>query len=218
MEPNFQDSTKPKAKLDTRMDRLYYSYIDEEVEASLTDKDREYREQLEAAWSLLVQYHSFEQSVPLLRSRFDISRATAYRVLNDCTRLFGDVTQVSKQGLRHILYEYSMKVFQLAATQKPPELGQMNRAIKNMAMLKGLDQNDAGSFDAELLEAHTYLLQLTAKGSEKPKTLNISAINKLPETEYQEVLDSVEEEGLGHQSIDDILDGKLSSDQEEEDE
>ncbi|PSR53908.1 hypothetical protein AHMF7605_10455 [Adhaeribacter arboris] len=217
MEQHLPEAIKPKAKLDTRLDRLYYSFLDEEVEKSLSAKDREYLEQLEAAWSLLVQYHSFEQSVPLLKSRFQISRSTAYRVLNDCTRLFGDVTQTSKQGYRHILYEYSMRVFQLAATQNPPELGQMNRAIKNMAMLKGLDQNDAGSFDAELLEAHTYLLQLTAKGSEKPKTLNINAINKLPETEYQEVMESVEEEGLGNQSIDDILDGKLSSDQEEED-
>src|SRR5690349_9007355 len=105
MAPNLPDTKSLKPKLDTRMDRLYYSYVDDEVDAGLSDKDRSYREQLEAAWSLLTQYHSFEQSVPLLSNRFHISRRTAYRVLNDCTRLFGDVTQVSKQGMRHILYE-----------------------------------------------------------------------------------------------------------------
>jgi hypothetical protein len=215
---NLPDSTKPKAKLDTRLDRIYYSYTEEEGEIELSDKDKELREQLEAAWSLLVQYHSFEQAVPLLKSRFDVSRATAYRLLNQCTQLFGDVTQVSKQGLRHILYEYSMKVFQLAATQKPPELAQMNRAIKNMAMLKGLDQNDANAFDSELLEAHTYMLSLAVKGSDKSKTINMDAIEKLPETEYQEIMDAVEGEGLGSQSIEDLLDGKTSFESEEEDE
>ncbi|MDX5511359.1 MAG: hypothetical protein LPK01_03990, partial [Hymenobacteraceae bacterium] len=95
-----QDTKSHKPKLDTRMDRLYYSYIDEEVDAGLSVADREYREQLEAAWSLLINYHSFEQALPLLMAREwgaerkKISRATAYRVLNNCTKLFGDVTQL----------------------------------------------------------------------------------------------------------------------------
>lgn len=187
------DSLIPKPKNDTRLDRIYNSYIEEDGELSLSDKDREVREQLEAAWGLLVQYHSFEQAVPLLTSRFKISRATAYRVINQCTQLFGDVTQVSKQGLRHILYEYSMKVFQLAATQRPPDLAAMNRAIKNMAMLKGLDQTDIAGYDAELMEAHTYVMQLiSASGSSK--TINLENI---PEADYELVVDSVQQQGLG---------------------
>lgn len=159
------NSSSAKAK-DTLLDRLYDSYIDEEAEESLTESEKKKRSIIEAAWSLLVNYHSFEQSLPLLMSRFDISRATAYRMLNNATRLFGDVTQTNKQGLRHILYEYSMKVFQLAATMKPPDLKQMNTAIKNMAMLKGLNSDDTSAFDAELLQAHTYLIQI-ASGAEK---------------------------------------------------
>ncbi|WP_066621127.1 hypothetical protein [Rufibacter roseus] len=190
---NLEDSLIPKAKGDTRIDRIYFSYLEEDGEEKLSDKDKELRDQLEAAWGLLVQYHSFEQAVPLLVSRFKFSRATAYRVLNQCTQLFGDVTQVSKQGLRHILYEYSMKVFQLAATQRPPDLAAMNRAIKNMAMLKGLDQNDVNGYDAELMEAHTYVMQLMTS-SGVAKTVNLDNIQ---DAEYEEVVNSVQQLGYG---------------------
>ena len=41
MLPNLRDTTSPKPKLDNRLDRLYYSYIDEEVDAGLSVADRE---------------------------------------------------------------------------------------------------------------------------------------------------------------------------------
>ncbi len=203
---------------DTLLDRLYDSYLDEEAEDSLSETDKKKRSIIEAAWSLLVNYHSFEQSLPLLMSRFEISRATAYRMLNNATKLFGDVTQTNKQGLRHILYEYSMKVFQLAATQKPPDLKQMNTAIKNMAMLKGLHADDTSAFDAELLQAHTYLIQISAGEGKAPLTLDTAKIASLPEHEYVEVVDAVESMGLGDESIDNILDNVIDEPEEEGDE
>ena len=209
--------TKVDRKKDTLLDRLYDSYIDEEAEEDLTDTERSKRTQIEAAWSLLVNYHSFEQAVPLLMSRFErMSRATAYRTLNNATKLFGDVTQTSKQGLRHILYEYSMKVFQLAATQKPPDLKQMNTAIKNMAMLKGLNAEDTSAFDAELLQAHTYLIQISAGEGKGALTLDTAKIASLPEHEYVEVVDAVESMGLGDESIDNILDNVIDEPEEED--
>lgn len=209
--------TKVDKSKDTLLDRLYDSYLDEEGEASLSESDRVKRDQIEAAWSLLVNYHSFEQSVPLLMSRFDLSRATAYRMLNNATKLFGDVTQTSKQGLRHILYEYSMKVFQLAASQRPPDLKQMNTAIKNMAMLKGLHADDTSAFDAELLQAHTYLIQISSAAGKEPLTLDTSKIASLPEHEYEEVVDAVEMMGLGNELIDNILDNVIEEPETEDD-
>lgn len=208
--------TKVEKSKDTLLDRLYDSYLDEEAEKSLSETEKEKRSIIEAAWSLLVNYHSFEQSVPLLMSRFELSRATAYRMLNNATKLFGDVTQTSKQGLRHILYEYSMKVFQLAATQKPPDLKQMNTAIKNMAMLKGLNAEDTSAFDAELLQAHTYLIQISAGEGKSPLTLDTAKIASLPETQYEEVVDAVESMGLGDESIDNILDNVIDEPEEED--
>ncbi len=211
--------TKVDKSRETLLDRLYDSYLDEEAEAGLTEVEMTKRSQIEAAWSLLVNYHSFEQSVPLLMSRFDLSRATAYRMLTNATKLFGDVTQTSKQGLRHILYEYSMKVFQLAASQKPPDLKQMNTAIKNMAMLKGLNSEDTSAFDAELLQAHTYLIQISAGVGKEPLTLDTSKIAQLPEHEYEELVDAVESTGLGDELIDNILDNIIEEpEREDEDE
>ncbi len=208
--------TKVDKSKDTLLDRLYDSYLSEEGEESLSEADKTKRSVIEAAWSLLVNYHSFEQSVPLLMNRFDLSRATAYRMLNHATKLFGDVTQTSKQGLRHILYEYSMKVFQLAASQKPPDLKQMNTAIKNMAMLKGLHAEDTSAFDAELLQAHTYMIQISSGGSKEPLTLDVSKIQTLPEHEYEDVVDAVESMGLGDESIDNILDNVIDEPEEDD--
>lgn len=210
--------TKVEKGKDTLLDRLYDSYLDEEAEDGLSETDKKKRSIIEAAWSLLVNYHSFEQSLPLLMSRFEISRATAYRMLNNATKLFGDVTQTNKQGLRHILYEYSMKVFQLAATQKPPDLKQMNTAIKNMAMLKGLHADDTSAFDAELLQAHTYLIQISAGEGKTLLTLDTAKIASLPEHEYVEVVDAVESMGLGDELIDNILDNVIDEPEEEDDE
>lgn len=203
---------------DTLLDRLYDSYVDEEADAALSDSDRTKRTQIEAAWSLLVNYHSVEQAVGLLIGKFEkMSRATAYRTVTNATKLFGDVTMVSNQGLRHILYEYSMKVFQLAAAQRPPDLRQMNMAIKTMAMLKGLNREDPSAFDAELLQAHTYLIQISAGAGKEALTLDVSKIQSLPEHEYEEVVDAVESIGLGDESIDNILDNVIDEPELEDD-
>jgi hypothetical protein len=187
--PNYSGATE------TALDRIKASYVHEGAEERLTPDDKKRKEQLEAAHGLLVNYHSMEQAVPLLEGRFGISRATAYRRCTEAIRLFGDVTRSYKDGIRHILYEFAMKVFQLAASAKPPDLKAMNAAIKNMAILKGLDKDDSNALTPEVLANRTYVLTMHFHGADgQQQSVPLGGnLSKLEPGTYAQLIDAVEQ-------------------------
>lgn len=141
----------------TTFDRIYKYYI-EGSDFPLDEKDEKIRQRWETAWSLLLNYHSKEQAAPILMEKFEISRATVYRDIQNSLELFGDVTQSSKEGYRHILTEYSMKTFQLAA--KAGDYDAMNKAINTIVKLQRLDQIDPEQIDPSELLQKEYKLNL----------------------------------------------------------
>ncbi|MCA8831960.1 hypothetical protein [Hymenobacter pini] len=198
--PNYTSSTE------TALDRIRASYLHEGAEAALSADDKSRKEELEAAHGLLVNYHSMEQAVPLLVGRFGFSRATAYRRCNEAIRLFGDVTRSYKDGIRHILYEFAMKVFQLAASAKPPDLKAMNASIKNMAILKGLDKDDSNALTPEVLANRSYVLNITLAGSDgQTKTIDLGNLNKIDADTYAQVVDAVEHSDVGLEEMRGLL-------------
>ncbi|OUJ68823.1 hypothetical protein [Hymenobacter crusticola] len=198
--PNYNNSTE------TTLDRIRASYVMEGAEERLSPSDKLRKEQLEAAHSLLVNYHSLEQAVPLLVGRFGISRASAYRRCTEAIRLFGDVTRTYKDGIRHILYEFAMKVFQLAASAKPPDLKAMNTAIKNMAVLKGLDKDDGNALTPEVLANRTYVLSITLNGKDgQEKSIDLGNLNKIDADTYAQVIEAVEQSDVGLEEMRGLL-------------
>ncbi len=151
---------RTKLPMDTTFDRVFAHYQDG---LELTEKEEEQRVRWETAHSLIMNYHSTEQAMNVMHSKYGYSRATAYRDIKNAIKLFGDVAKASKEGRRHILYEYSMKVFQLAANMKPPNLAEMNKAIKNMMDISGLLENDPDLPNFQDLEPHQYKLMLPAQ-------------------------------------------------------
>ncbi|WP_022821903.1 hypothetical protein [Hymenobacter norwichensis] len=212
--PNYSPATE------TALDRIKASYLNEGAEELLSPDDKKRKEQLEAAHGLLVNYHSMEQAVPLLEGRFNISRATAYRRCTEAIRLFGDVTRSYKDGIRHILYEFAMKVFQLAASAKPPDLKAMNASIKNMAVLKGLDKDDGNALTPEVLANRSYVLNITLQGKDgETKSIDLGNLNKIDTDTYAQVIDAVEQSDVGLEQMRGLLleatdDGKGDDDDE----
>lgn len=215
--PNYTSSTE------TTLDRIKASFLSEGAEEKLTAEEKVRKEQLEAAHGLLVNYHSLEQAVPLLVGRYGISKATAYRRCNEAIRLFGDVTRSYKDGIRHILYEFAMKVFQLAAGRKnefkqpDPDLKAMNTAIKNMAMLKGLDKMDDNALTPELLGNRTFVLQVNLIGGDgAPQTIDLARLNQADAETYAQLAQVVENTDLSLEGMEKLL--SQASEGEEEDE
>jgi hypothetical protein len=208
--PNYGQGTE------TPLDRIRASYMQEGGEARLTKSDLELREQLQATHALLTQYHSVQQTVKILQERYQVSQPTAYRRVRDTTELFGDVTRTSKEGVRDILFEMSMRVFQLAAGRKnefklpDPDLKAMNTAIARMSKLKGLDEKDNNALTPEMLARNTYVVNLTVQGpGGQTKTIPLAGLDQLalddPNT-YAQLLDSVEDSDLTPEQMRGLLD------------
>ncbi len=62
----------------TGVERIYAAYLAETLHL-LSKDDKELHSELEAAYALILNYHSFEQAWPLLAKQFSMSRATTTR-------------------------------------------------------------------------------------------------------------------------------------------
>lgn len=198
--PNYGPGTE------TALDRVRRSYLQEGAEGGLSKSDLELRTQLQATHALLMQYHSMQQTVKVLQERFTISEPTAYRRVRDTTTLFGDVLRTSKDGVRGILYDMSMRVFQQAMAAKDeyknprPDLKAANAAIARMAKLQGLDEKDNNALTPEMLARNTYVVNLTVQGpGGQTRTIPLSGLDQLasedPDT-YAQLLESMESTDL----------------------
>jgi hypothetical protein len=185
-------------------------------EARLSKSDLVLREQLQATHALLLQYHSPQQAVKIIQERFSLSQPTAYRRLRDTTELFGDVTRTSKEGVRDMLFEMTMRVFQLAAAAKDeyknprPDLKAMNTAIARMAKLKGLDEKDNNALTPGMLARNTYVVNLTVQGpGGETRTIPLGDVGQLAQADpdtYAQLLDSMENSDLTPEQMRGLLD------------
>jgi hypothetical protein len=109
----------------------------------LSEKQELKRKQYEQAHTFRINGYSKEQTVQLLQEIGIVgSIAEAYRVCNCAERLFGDVNQSNKEGLRYILTENFMAIYRKA--RKDDNLKEANRALENVAKINNLfDPNQA---------------------------------------------------------------------------
>ncbi|MDO7876001.1 hypothetical protein Q5H93_14755 [Hymenobacter sp. ASUV-10] len=189
--PNYNKSTE------TALDRIRASFFDDEEDSGLSTSDLEQKGQLVATHAWLTQGKSVEKTVVLLCARYTIGRATAYRRIRDTTALFGEVTRTHKEGVKHILYEMAMGVFRKAMKAQDkfgnPDLKAANAAIKNMAILKGLDKEDSTALTPEVLGNKTYVLQISLNGADgKPKTVQLDKLDDMDAATYAELVETVE--------------------------
>lgn len=169
----------------TSLDKIQATYIyDDEI--ILTPKEQELKNRWDAAFSLLCNYHSTEQAIPVLQQRFNISRAAAYRDIANAKQIFGDITRTSKEADRYILYEWAQKTFQIAT--KNGDVDGMNRAISNMIKIKRIDQDDPMSaVDPELLEKHEYIIVAQVDG--KAVQVDLTKMAEVPEASRKQLLE-----------------------------
>lgn len=145
---------------ETTFDRIFRSYTEGEEYVTLTPVEVEQKKRWETCFTMLCNFRSPEQVIALMTEQFSISKATAYRDYRSAVKLFGDVGKSNKEGTRYVLFEYSMRCFQLAASAKPPDIDQMNKSITNMIKLKGLDKEDPDAPDFSTLKPHIYNINL----------------------------------------------------------
>lgn len=179
-----QSLYKYRLKKTTTFEKIFAWYVDKGNTIILSDKEEEQRKRWEAAFSLLCNFHSIEDARPVLEKQFNISSAQAYRDIKNAINLFGDVTKSEKEGYRHIIFQYSMKVFQMASRDR--NIMEMNKAISNMIKIKGLDREDPDFIDPSKVEPHEYRITVPTKVKKE--------LQKLLEDGYVDLSEDIEED------------------------
>lgn len=133
----------------TPFERISASYYDDKFE--LSTKDQELKQRWEAAFSLLLSFHSREQTVKKLRGLFPgISLASAYRDVANALSLFGDIHKAKKEGWRYVIFEYNQTLMQMATKDKNLDI--MGRCLDRMIKLADLDKEES-NFNPDKLKA-----------------------------------------------------------------
>jgi hypothetical protein len=189
-------------QLETSFDRIYYSYLSDEVADLLTEAEQKHRERIDAAWHYMVKRKSPLAAAQWLQKKHEVSRATAYRIVRDALQVFGDVVKTSKDAKRRLLWEYSLKGLDKCMVIE--DMRAYAAILKNMTTFEGLNLED-NTFDGEAIEAHTYLIQVQGAAGHELR-FNADAIEELPETEYTEVLDAVENMTTSAEQMEELLD------------
>lgn len=142
---------------DTHFESILASYLDED-KVKLSALEEQMKKRWEAAFSLLLNFHSREQAVKVLMQQFGgISLATAYRDINRALSLYGDITKSRKEGWRYIIFEYNQKLFQMATKDK--NLESMGKCLDRMIKLAELDKEES-PFNPDKLQAQIYDITL----------------------------------------------------------
>ena len=169
----------------TTIDRIWAWYVFGEDKIALSEAELKIKQRLNETFTLLCNYHSPEQARPLVCQKFGISDAQYYRDVRNAKRLFGEVTETSKEADRYILSELAMRTFQLAA--KNHDTAEMNRAIANIIKIKGLDREEADELTEDDLQSHNYYMVISVDGS--PIKLDLNQIDNLPTVNRKKLAD-----------------------------
>jgi hypothetical protein len=180
----------------TAVERIFAAYQADTLD-QLSRADKLTHSELEAAYGLILNYHSFEQAWPLLAKQFSFSRATCYRRLRDAQNLFGDVKKVKKEGRRAVLLEFARKLLQLALTQRPPDLKGALAAMKFEANVSGLLRADAAGEDDGSGSGNTsYNIHLTVEGR-KTRVLDLNKLDDISDADYEVINEAVQQNVFG---------------------
>lgn len=177
----------------TAVERIFAAYHDEQGAglAGLHREDQLVHSQLEAAYGLILNYHSFEQAWPLLAKQFAISRATCYRRLRDAQNLFGDVKKVKKEGRRAVLLEFARKLLQLCLSQRPPDAKGALAAMKFEANISGLLRADSHSEEEGVGAGNTsYILNLMVEGR-KSRQFDLTKPEEISDVDFELIEEAV---------------------------
>ncbi|PJJ59436.1 hypothetical protein [Hymenobacter chitinivorans] len=199
----------------TAVERIYAAAI-EEAEgtgpglSALSPADKLRNQQMEAAYALLLNYHTFDQAWPLLAKQFGLSRATCYRRLADAQNMMGDLKKVKKQGARALLISHAQMLKQLCLTQRPPDVRGALAAAKFEAHLMGLHRTDTGYEDAGGNGNTSYTINLTVQGARGPKThaIDIGKLDAIEDAQYELLQEAVNSNVLGVEQMENLMRGE----------
>jgi hypothetical protein len=196
----------------TTLDRIYAWYIDE-TSVDLSSKEHNLVHRYKEAFHLMLEGKPDHEIVEDLHRNFGMSERQGYRDLNDARKLYGDINKSSKEAERYILKQYLLEHRKLALAAK--NIQEANKAVAIWAKIKGLDKADPDLPTPETFQPHTYIIQINAGGNTVSKTINIDAIQKLDPSQFEELLDQVQQTDIDDLHLLKLLDDSRRSEEDD---
>lgn len=165
----------------TTLERVRYWYREGEDKIDLTPVEEKQRQRWELAYHIMRKHRSQEVTAQMLTRLAHISIATARRDVSSANALFGGIIEGNKAMDRVIMSEYAH--YALNWARKTRDLKGYNTAVKNLAIIKGLDKDDSNMPDFTNIESQNNIIIVAdpeAVGLKVPDNLDklISSYNK----------------------------------------
>ena len=136
--------------------RIILYYADDYV---LTKEDLLIKERIDTAHTLRHKEYSTDSFVvSTLVKRYGITSRQAYRDVAMSKRIYGHVSKEDKDELRHLINEWSFKLFEMSIKSK--NLKGMEKAIERITKANNLDKEDIDLPDASKIQPPVQLLSV----------------------------------------------------------
>lgn len=126
-------NSKNKLKQPDKLDKYRRHLLDN---VALDDEQMAMLAKYRRAISLMSVSYGRQHTVKILEEETGLSQAQCYMILRDAIKLYGDISEVDKNGMRFIMYENFMLAASMARADK--DYNAMTKALERASELYGL--------------------------------------------------------------------------------
>lgn len=196
-----------KPLLDRLMDYLTSNPKKELKDIELSDEDARILERLQFIDGLLRRHRpkiKKQDIINMTVRRFSISERQFHVDYSNCQKLFGNINPLDKKYLRNLYAEWFEQMASLAESKGDYRSAAM--ALKEAAEIQGLYEKDTEDDQPQDSPGKFVMVMMLSDG--KVKTADLDALNKLPEAEYQELIEVATVPTTGVDEMKELLDGE----------
>lgn len=182
---NVEQVTTKKLTYFERIQRMFRNEIEE---SDLSEDERKYLFAVRMAYGMMMEAHSTSYVVGVLIKEHNVAQRTAYNIINDAQRIFGQIQQTHKEFAR--IQAIEMAKFLWATAKRRQDVKGMNKALENFIRATGIDRLDPELPDFERLAPSLNILMLPEGMEDMIKamlTKGVVNLNATQDAEYVEL-------------------------------
>jgi hypothetical protein len=162
-------NSKKKLKRADKLDK-YRMHLLENV--PLNDEETQMLAKYRRSISLMSVSYGRQHTVKILAEETGLSESQCYMILRDALKLYGDVSEVDKNGLRFIMYENFMLAASMARADK--DYAAMTKALERASELYGLFDKTIEGLDPSKFLPMPIIFTTSPEVLKQNQTLDIS--------------------------------------------
>jgi hypothetical protein len=189
--PDLRPAKRDENKDLTTLERIRLSYK-KDGDIILTPKEEEIKDRWFLIYTSLCQFKSSFEVIEMLQKDLGLSRAQAFRDLDNAQRLYGNVASSSKEGERRVFYEMGLTALRDAYKEK--DWDAYAKIYAQLVKVKGFDKEDPNLPEWDALQPHVYNFTTNPQDIGLPVIDNIDeVIAYLSKKKSRKMLDDIQD-------------------------